>query len=97
MKDQVMSIVSEALNDLFEERGQEQAVNADTTIYSGDDGLDSLSLVRLVTDVEMEVSDAFGADVLLASEKAMSMRNSPYRNVGAFVDFIVDEVQAAQE
>ena len=37
----------------------------------------------------------FGRDVVLASEKAMSMRHSPYRSVGSFVDFVEAELAAA--
>jgi len=35
------------------------------------------------------VSEAFDAELTLADEKAMSSRNSPYRDVAAFTDFVV--------
>ena len=70
-----------------------QEPSRDTTLYSGGDGIDSLSLVWLVVEVETRVNDELGASVSLANEKAMSMKRSPYRSVGAFVDFIDDQIR----
>lgn len=95
MKDEIVAIISEALNEINEELDYDSLRNptVDTEIFGGDEGVDSLSLVRIVTAVEMEVNDRFDANVLLASEKAMSMRNSPYRSVGSLADFAVTELQ----
>lgn len=91
MKEQVFKIIAAALEELNEELDYDELrdVTPDTPIFGGDSGIDSLSLVRLVIDVEGRASDAFDAQVTLADEKAMSSRNSPYRNVGAFTDFVV--------
>jgi acyl carrier protein len=95
VKDEIVAIISEALNEINEELDYDSLRNptVDTEIFGGDEGVDSLSLVRIVTAVEMEVNDRFDANVLLASEKAMSMRNSPYRSVGSLADFAVTELQ----
>lgn len=96
MKDKIFSIVKEAVENLNEELDYDSLKNIsdETVLFGGEDGIDSLSLVMLVTEVEGEVNDTFDANVVLASEKAMSMRNSPYNSVGAFVDFIQDELKA---
>lgn len=95
MKDKIVKIISEALTEINEELDYDSLKNITeaTEIFGGDDGLDSLSLVRLVTEVEMNVNDEFDSSVLLASEKAMSMRNSPYRNVGSLTEFVVGELE----
>ncbi len=97
MKDEIVKIIFESLEEINEDLEYESLNNLSesTEIYGGDEGIDSLSLVRFVTDVEMKVNDKFDSSVLLASEKAMSMRNSPYRNVGNFVEFVLGELKDA--
>ncbi|MFK7816149.1 MAG: hypothetical protein AB8B92_07420 [Gammaproteobacteria bacterium] len=96
MKEKIIKIISDALTELNEELDYDSLKNITdaTEIFGGDDGLDSLSLVRLVTEVEMNVNDEFDSSVLLASEKAMSMRNSPYRNVGSLTEFVISELES---
>ena len=91
MKDKVFEIISEAIAELNEELEYEELENvtADTPIFGGETGIASLSLVSIVVEVESNVNEAFDANVTLADEKAMSSRNSPYRNVAAFTDFVL--------
>ena len=91
MKERVFEIISAAIEELNEELEYEELENvtADTPIFGGESGIDSLSLVSLVVEVEANVNEAFDANVTLADEKAMSSRNSPYRNVASFTDFVI--------
>jgi len=50
--------------------------------------VDSLGLVRFIVIVERCVEDDFEIAVSLTDEKALSERNSPFRSVGALVDYI---------
>ena len=95
MKTEINKLVVEALEELNEELDVDYLKNItdETEIFGGDDALDSLSLVRLVTAVEMSVNDRYDSNVLLASEKAMSMRNSPYRTVASLTAFIIEELE----
>lgn len=97
MKEKIFSIVASSVEELNKELGYASLRNVSdqTPLYGGNDSLDSLTLVTLISMVEAEVNDAFDSSVLLASEKAMSMRNSPYRDVGALVGFIEQELQAS--
>ena len=96
IEEKVFALIGDAIRELNDELGYEHlvSVSRETAIFEGDLALDSLSLVTLIVDVEARVSDAFEANVSLASEKAMSMRNSPYRTVGTLVDFICTELDA---
>jgi acyl carrier protein len=95
MRRAVFDIVRDAVGELNGELGYAslEVVTDETGLFGGDDGIDSLSLVSLIVDIEGRVGEAFGRAVVLADEKAMSARNSPYRSVGALVDFIVGRVQ----
>lgn len=94
MRDRITQVVCGAIRELNGDLDYDHlsAPTLETELYGGDGGLDSLSLVMLVSAVEAAVADSFGRDVVLASEKAMSMRHSPYRNVASFVDFIETEL-----
>ena len=94
MRDKIFAIVKEAVTELNEELDYDSLKNIteETTIFGGDEGIDSLSLVSLVTDVEAAIFDQLDQTVSLADETAMSMRNSPYRNVGALVDFALSKL-----
>jgi acyl carrier protein len=97
MREQVFEIVRGAVADLNEELNypELESVSEETGLHGDEAGIDSLSLVSLIVDIEGEVGNRFGREIVLADEKAMSRRNSPYRTVGALVDFIVEQIDAA--
>ena len=61
----------------------------ETTLFGDGAGLDSFELVRLILSIERDVNEEFGVAVTLADEKAMSQRNSPFRNAGTMANYIV--------
>ena len=95
MREKALELVRAAIEELNEELDYESLRNVtdETPVFGGPDSIDSLSLVTLVVDLEKEVQQAFGKQITLADEKAMSMRNSPYRTAGALVDFIVSRLE----
>ena len=95
MRERIVEIVKSAVGDLNEELGYEEFENLseETGLHGGEPGLDSLSLVSLIVDIEGQVGQEFGKEVVLADEKAMSQRNSPYRSVGALIDFIMERLE----
>jgi acyl carrier protein len=62
---------------------------ADAPLFGGGGVLNSVGLVTLVVAVEQSVEDEFGCSVILANEKAVSQRNSPFRTVGTLADYIM--------
>jgi acyl carrier protein len=52
--------------------------------------LDSMGLVTLIVDVEQRLADEYDITVTLASEMAMSRRQSPFRSVGTLADYIAE-------
>lgn len=97
MRDKILNIIKEAVSDINEELDYDSLQNPseNTPIFGGDDGIDSLSLVMLVTEIESSLFDQLDLSISLADEKAMSMRNSPYRSVGALLEFALSKVEAA--
>jgi len=86
----IEQIIINLLIELNEELGNKDLNNPtkDTKLYGIDGVLDSLALVLFITDLEERISDEFDKDIILADEKAMSQRISPFRNVEALTIYI---------
>jgi hypothetical protein len=50
--------------------------------------LDSLHLVSLLISAEREVEDSFGVSLTLADERALSMKESPFRTIQSLADYL---------
>ena len=59
-----------------------------TRLYGEKSVLDSIGLVYLITDIEEKVSDEFSKNIVLADEKAMSQKTSPFRDVETLAKYI---------
>jgi len=60
--------------------------------------LDSLHLVSLLISIEREVEDAFGVALTLANERALSMKESPFRTIeslASYIEMLIAEAQNA--
>lgn len=64
------------------------AKSPDTVLLGPSTALDSLGLVGFLVAVEQQVSADFQKPITLASEKAFSLRNSPFANVGSLTQYV---------
>ena len=89
-REQVLQLVLTTVSREAEDLGYEElrAPTAQTSLFGGEVGIDSLSLVRLVAAVERAAEARFGKNIVLADEKAMSMRNSPFRTAGTLAELL---------
>lgn len=90
MNNKVKKIVISTIKELNEELESEELIDiSDSTRLYGTNGvLDSLSLVSLIADLEEKISEDFERDIVLADEKAMSQKTSPFRSVETLVNYI---------
>ena len=63
----------------------------ETRLFGGSGVLDSLGLVNLIVLVEEAVELEFSVSIILADEKAMSRRTSPFSSVKNLINYI-DEI-----
>jgi acyl carrier protein len=59
-----------------------------TRLFGGNGQLDSLGLVSLVVNIEEDIETELGISLILADEKAMSRRTSPFSRIGNLIDYI---------
>ena len=60
----------------------------ETRLLGSQSVLDSMHLVSLIVTIELEVEDAFGVALTLADERALSMKESPFRSIQSLADYI---------
>ena len=70
-----------------------ESLTAETRLLGRSAVLDSLGLVQLLVDVELQLDNAHGIAVTLADERAMSQKHSPFRSVGTLSDYIDTLIQ----
>ena len=97
MSDSTFQVVKSAIEELADELGYDnlRKVTPETPLFGGDQGIDSLTLVRLVADIERQAEEKFGKRVVLANELAMSRRNSPFRTIGTLSEFLQEQLGVA--
>lgn len=90
MRDRVLEVLSSAIADLNASWANPalERVDEDTRLFGPGGNVDSLGLVSLITEVETRIYDEFQVDVVLADERAMSQKVSPFRNVRALASHV---------
>jgi len=64
-------------------------VKGETRLFGDNALLDSAALVSLLVEVEQQINDAVGTDIVLADDRAMSQKRSPFRNIGTLAEYVV--------
>jgi acyl carrier protein len=59
----------------------------ETRLLGSQSVLDSMQLVSLIVTIERE-KDTFGLALTLADERALSMKDSPFRSIQSLADYI---------
>lgn len=90
---QVITQVAEELNATQKNR-IDTARGGDAPLYGRDGVLDSLGLVTFVVAVEEAIEDRYDKLVVLADEKAMSQRSSPFLTIGTLAEYAAKLIEA---
>ncbi len=72
-------------------------INAETRLFGANALLDSAALVSLLVEVEQQISDAVGTELLLADDRAMSQKRSPFRNIGTLAEYVMTLVREKRD
>lgn len=90
IRDQVLGLLRQELDAYHLQTGIRLGVELETPLFGNGAALDSIGLVMVITGLEARVNDTLDTDLILASEKAMSMNRSPFRTIGTLVDYTCD-------
>lgn len=91
---QIQNIILNLLKEYGEELNNEalKNPNLETKIYGTGGNLDSLGLVNFVADLEELLSENLEKEIVLADEKTMSAKNSPFKDVATLSRFIEEKI-----
>lgn len=87
---EIIDVIKRALTQLNSElpAGEQIFISEDTLLFGVGAPLDSLSLVSVIVDVEMEISDLTGKNISITDDRAMSRPVSPFDSVKTLADYI---------
>lgn len=98
MKDKIRQIITQSIIELNATLTEPLPVEKgdECYIYRFDSPLDSISLVMLIADIESKLEDDFDISLILANEKSMSAKNSPFSSIGRLTDYISELIEESQ-
>lgn len=73
------------------------SVKSDTVLYGEEGVVDSLGLVNLITYIEEILHVKYELEIILADERAMSQKFSPFRTVQKLAEFIDKLIEEENE
>jgi len=90
-REEIQKLIFDALVMVNHARDENEKIpiTAETALFGNDGHLDSMGLVGLLIDVEESLQNE-GIRISLSDERAMSEKNSPFRNVPTLTDYIVN-------
>jgi len=93
-REMALKIVVSCVRDALEQTGTSGGEITEETVIVGPDAvIDSIGVVSLIVDIEQRVEMDHGVSITLASERAMSQRSSPFRNVGVLTDHVCTTIE----
>ena len=91
-------VVLSSLRELLTQNGDDIPSPFDETVVlvGKESVIDSLGVVSLIVEIEQALETGHDVSVTLASDRAMSERNSPFRSVGVLTDHILTLIEPEQ-
>ena len=86
----IRTLIIDSLKEYNQELQSKELQNPtiDTRLYGSSSALYSLGLVYIVSDLEDKIYQNFGKSIVLADERAMSQKTSPFRSVETLANYI---------
>lgn len=94
-REKILDLVLNSLKAYFEENNEvvDLSEGEQTKLFGGDGVLDSIGLVSYIVAVEEALEDEFNISIVLADEKAMSRRTSPFSRISYLADYILEVIK----
>ncbi len=97
-KAQIINLIQEALEDIKDIIGETiNTNNPETKLFGQDSAIDSMAMVALVISFEGKINSKFDSSIVLANEKAVSMKNSPFKTINSLADYAIELLEQNHE
>ena len=83
-------LVCRSLHELMNGLDKEinEPIGIETKLFGPKGVLKSIELVALIVDLEEKIAEEYGHFLILADERAMSQKKSPFRSVSSLAQYI---------
>ena len=95
-QESIMGIVIQCVEEYYNSQDISESASKNTVLFGNKSMLDSIGLVSVIADIESRFIDE-DIEISLTSEKAMSRRNSPFRNISTLAEFIKEQIEGKDE
>lgn len=94
MKEQLLTIIEQSFAEINETREQDKHIpfSENAALYGPSSLLDSVDLVNLLLAIEERIEDEMDITFTIASEKALSLKHSPFKSVSSLCTYLLDEL-----
>jgi acyl carrier protein len=95
-QDKIEKLVLNVINSYCASINLSAPVDLDTPLIGANRLIDSMGLVNILVDIEnVLIEENF--EILIMSENAMSLKISPFRTIGALIQYILREINTNKE
>jgi len=91
IKSRLVKLLNQFVNENEIELDKDVVLDENIRLIGTTSVFDSMELVQFIVEVESLLDEEFEIEIELASEKAMSRRNSPFISISTLTEYIVDE------
>lgn len=88
-KSEILSIIYASIDEINEINELKIMKDPSTRLFGAGSDLDSLGLVNFIVSVEGNINNKFNTTISIADDRAMSQKNSPFRNIDTLSDYIM--------
>ena len=88
-KNEIINLLYECIDELNQTNGTELIKDVNTKLVGTGSELDSMDFVSLIVAIEEKISDKYDVNISITAEKAMSQKNSPFRTIDTFAEYLL--------
>lgn len=96
MKEKIKKLIKESLDEIKDTNNLDFEVSEATVLLGENSVMDSFDFVSFVATLEEKLSDEFGKEITLVSEKAFSKKYSPFKNIDRITDYVIELLNEAE-
>jgi acyl carrier protein len=92
-KEKIQELIYSSMDEIKEMINDDEGnfkKSPETVLYGAESILDSMATVALIINIEQRFNEEFNKEITIASEKAVSAKNSPFKNVSSLADYIFE-------
>lgn len=97
-QERIVKAIYNAVDKLNEQlpKGTTLEKSPDAVLYGKSGVLESLDFVTFIMEVEEQVKEEFGADLMITDENLLSKEKSPFSTLGTLTDYLAESLKDSE-